>query len=662
MSDLPKITILNVEDYAPSRDATSQILRRAGFEVIEASTGSEAIQSATELHPQLVLLDVKLPDIDGYEVCERLKADPATATIPVLQVSAVYAKGQDKVRGLDSGADSYLIKPVEPLELIATINALLRMRQAEAAQRETEARYELLFENNSLPTWIFDLETFAFLAVNEAAVRTYGYTRAEFLVMTIKDIRPPEDVPALVQYMASIPNGVSNVSQWRHRKKDGTLMDVELVWHELRFRGRHALLALVHDISERKYTEAERERLLGQEKQARAEAEAANRAKDEFLAIVSHELRAPLNAMLGWAKILRTQKVDEETLAHATEVIERSARAQSKLIEDLLDTTRIVRGKLRLEVQPVNLTTVIEAAVDVIRPAAAAKSITVNVALDAQTDVITGDPERLQQVVWNLLSNAVKFTPSGGRIEVHLERADPHMRIRVSDTGQGISAKLLPLVFDRFHQANTSGARRHSGLGLGLSLVRHLVELHGGTVFAESAGEGQGATFTVNLPLRAIRPPEINPALSSARDSTPDFAPSLGGLWALVVDDEADARDLITTLLQQYGARVTTVASAEEALAVLMSSETKSPPDILVSDIGMPNEDGYALIRRVRELEQQNGGRIPAVALTAYGRAGDRIRALSAGFQMHVAKPVEPAELALVIASLTGRAGKGVNA
>ena len=648
--------IVNVEDYAPSREASSELLRLAGFSVFEAATGGEALELVARVKPQLVLLDVKLPDISGHEVCRRLKADDPT--IPILQISASLVSGHDKVRGLESGADAYLVKPVEPEELIATINALLRMREAEEARRETEQRYELLFESSSLPTWLCDLESFEFLAVNQAAVRQYGYSREEFLAMTIRDVQPVEDASAVEGYISRTPNAVPNASEWRHKKKDGAIIDVEVIWQELLYRGRRAALVLANDITGRKRNEEEREQLLDKEQKAREEAEAANRAKDEFLATVSHELRAPLNAMLGWAQILRSTRVDEKTLAHAIEIIERSARTQSRLIEDLLDTARIVSGKLRLDIQPVDLTSLIENAVDVLRPASEAKAIDIQLVLNAGREVITGDPDRLQQVVWNLLSNAIKFTPKGGRVEVHLERADPHVRITISDTGKGISPEYLPFIFDRFHQADSSSTRRSTGLGLGLSLVRHLVELHGGTVYAKSPGEGKGASFIINLPLRAVLP--------QASDGEPPVfggagvlgAPSLAGVWALVVDDEADARELVATLLQQCGAKVTPVGSAHDALAVITAGENGRRPDVVVSDVSMPEVDGYELMRRVRELAPETGGRIPAVALTAYGRSVDRIRALSAGFQMHMPKPVEPAELATVVASLTGLASK----
>lgn len=653
---MSQIKIVNVEDYAPSREASSELLRLAGFDVLEAATGSEALELVARVRPHLVLLDVKLPDISGHEVCRRLKDD--NPSIPILQISASLASSQDRVRGLESGADAYLVKPVEPEELIATIKALLRMREAEEARRETEQRYEILFESSSLPTWICDLESFGFLAVNQSAVRQYGYSREEFLAMTIRDIQPAENASDIESNISDIPSALPNASEQRHKRKDGTIIEVEVIWHELLFQGRRAALVMANDITSRKRSEEEREQLLDKEQKAREAAETANRAKDEFLAIASHELRAPLNAMLGWAQILRSTRVDEATLAHAIEIIERSAKTQSRLIEDLLDTARIVSGKLRLDIQPVDLASLIENAVDVLRPASEAKQIEIKLKLNAGREMITGDPDRLQQVVWNLLSNAIKFTPKGGLAEVRLERADPHVRITVSDTGRGISPEYLPFIFDRFHQADSSSTRRSTGLGLGLSLVRHLVELHGGTVYAKSPGEGRGASFIINLPLRAVLP-------QTSDGEPPVFggagvlgAPWLEGVWALVVDDEADARELVATLLQQCGAKVAAVGSAAEALEVLAAGEHGRRPDVVVSDVSMPEVDGYELMRRVRELTPEMGGRIPAVALTAYGRSIDRIRALSAGFQMHMPKPVEPAELATVVASLTGLASK----
>ena len=381
----------------------------------------------------------------------------------------------------------------------------------------------------------------------------------------------------------------------------------------------------------------------------------ANHLKDEFLATVSHELRTPLTAILGWAHLLRTRQIDEKATANALETIERNARAQSQLIDDLLDVSRIITGNLRLDVRRVDPGSFIESAVEALRPAAEAKNIRIQKVIDTGVVSVAGDPARLQQVVWNLLSNAIKFTQKGGRVQVRLERINSHIEIVVSDTGTGINPEFLPYVFERFRQANQKTTRQHGGLGLGLAIVRHLVELHGGTVEAESSGEGLGATFIVRLPVVSVYlgdqvTERVHP---TARDTLPSFdcPDRLDGLKVLIVDDEADTRELLSVGLDQCGAEVTIVASAQEALEAIK----KEPFAILISDIGMPHEDGYELIKKVRALPAKQGGKLPAIALTAYARTEDRLRALRAGYHTHVSKPVELAELAAVMASLVQR-------
>lgn len=402
-----------------------------------------------------------------------------------------------------------------------------------------------------------------------------------------------------------------------------------------------------------------RDDLLKREHLAREGAESANRAKDEFLATVSHELRTPLNAILGWAHMLRANKLDQTTQARALETIERNAKSQAQLIEDILDVSRIVTGKLKLDVHPVQPVAVIDAAIEAVIPAADAKGIRIEKILDPGAGPISGDSNRLQQIVWNLAANAVKFTGKGGRVEVRLQRAGSNAEIVVSDTGQGISSEFLPFVFDRFRQADATSTRRHGGLGLGLAIVRHLAEMHGGTVVASSPGEGMGATFTVKLPLIVKQfdpgdPGRSNPHPGANIES--ESLPTLEGVRVMVVDDESDTREMLRIMIGQLGAEVRACGSSEEAMEVL----SKWNPDVIVSDIEMPGEDGYELIRKVRLSEAERGGRkVPAVALTAYGRVEDRLRALSAGYQMHVAKPAEPAELAMVIASLAMRSASG---
>jgi PAS domain S-box-containing protein len=399
--------------------------------------------------------------------------------------------------------------------------------------------------------------------------------------------------------------------------------------------------------------------LYEEQTRLRADAEEANRIKDEFLATVSHELRTPLNAIVGWTQILRMKNYSVDAFPQAIEVIERNARLQAQIINDIMDVSRIITGKLRLEVQPVQMDSVIAAAIDTVRPASEAKDVQIQLIVDSNTPPVTGDASRLQQVIWNLLSNAVKFTPKGGRIHICLERIKSSVEITISDTGIGISAEFLPYVFDRFRQADSSTSRQQGGLGLGLAIVRHLIEAHGGTVHVYSEGLDKGATFRVRLPVIAglVKPLPDRAIVSQQlpdRHSSSLHLPSLDGLKLLIVDDEADARELLQTMLAPCGAEIITAATAAQALEQLVQQK----PDLLVSDIGLPEEDGYTLIRKVRALQEDQGGRIPAIALTAYARSEDRVRALSLGYQLHVSKPVELEELAFAIASLSGRVGK----
>jgi signal transduction histidine kinase/CheY-like chemotaxis protein len=402
----------------------------------------------------------------------------------------------------------------------------------------------------------------------------------------------------------------------------------------------------------------ERRHLLDSERSARTEAERASAMKDEFLATLSHELRTPLSAILGWSQVLRLRTMGEAELRQGLETIERNARVQTQLIEDLLDMSRITSGKLLLDIQQVAPARFIEAAAETVRPAAEAKGIRVEVLLDRGAATISGDPGRLQQVVWNLLSNAIKFTPRSGKVKVALKRVNSHIEISVADTGIGIRAEFIPHVFDRFRQADASTTRTFGGLGLGLSIVKRLVELHGGTVRVKSEGEGRGTTFTVRLPLSAVHVKTDGQDRAHAKGTTAlafDFhRADLSGIKVLVVDDEPDARDLIKRVLAECDAHVLAACSADEAL-MLVEAEN---PNVLVSDIGMPDVDGYELLRRVRALGPTRGGNVPAIALTAFARSEDRTRALHAGFLVHVSKPVEPSELVATVASVVGRTGQ----
>ena len=414
-------------------------------------------------------------------------------------------------------------------------------------------------------------------------------------------------------------------------------------------------LLLAEAVASQVALSGENARLHGEMAAARAAAEAANRAKDGFLSTLSHELRTPLNAVYGWATMLERGTLDAEQSRRALQIILRNVNAQVRLIDDLLDLSKVETGRLRFTVQPVDLRAVVEEALEGIRPAAEAKGIRLQPVLASPGGPVGGDPDRLLQVVWNLLSNAVKFTPKEGRVQIQLQRVDSHVEILVSDTGEGIAPDLLPHVFDAFRQADGSSARRHGGLGVGLALVRSLVELHGGSVFAESPGEGRGATFVVKLPLMLANIPE--PSLPAPAASAPLRSPSsnlsLAGVRVLVVDDDPNAVELNREILTQAGGQVQGCAGAEDALLMLQQWR----PDVLVSDIEMPRVDGYSLIRRVRALDPDRGGKTPALALSAYGRLEDRVRSLMAGFNFHVSKPVDPRELVTIVASLAGRVG-----
>lgn len=770
------ITILHVDDNEANRYAVNRMLKRVGFNVIEAVTGEAALELVDQARPDLIILDVKLPGIDGFEVCRRIKANPTTAFIPVLHLSASFVESRDKAQGLDSGADGYLAQPVEPIELIATVRALLRIRQAEESaltlakewqstfdamndgvcllneegrvmrcnsamrellnkpfselisclhqelmpstsgsveaspftlvqetrQRESqevqcgsrwfsvtvdpifkeggmfigavyiladitdpkqaeealrvsEERFRLLLENVT-DYAIFFLDTQArIIRWSLGAEHMLGYQEPEILGKPSSIIFTPEDLEQGADQQeleTAVTEGRAENERW-HIRKDGSRFWGSGIATPLRdeqgqIRG---FSKIMRDFTERKRAEDERNQLLAREQEARAAAEAANRLKDEFLATLSHELRSPLNAMLGWTRLLNSRKFDEATTVRALQTIERSAKSQAQLVEDLLDVSRIIQGKLRLNTRPVELVSVIEAAIETVRPATEAKEIDLQCVLDPGAGPVAGDSDRLQQVIWNLVSNAIKFTPKGGCVQVRLERVNPHVEITVKDTGKGIDPEFVPYVFERFRQADSSSTRVYSGLGLGLAIVRHLVELHGGTVRAQSEGEDKGATFTVKLPLLPILV-EASPGEHSSRTfalSVPfDNLPALKGIRVLIVDDEPDSRDLLVAALEQCEAKVFAFASASEALEAV--SQLK--PDVLVSDIGMPLEDGYSLIRKVRKLSADQGGQIPAIALTAYARAEDRTKAIAAGFQIHIPKPVEPAELATVVASL----------
>jgi PAS domain S-box-containing protein len=587
---------------------------------------------------------------DYHEIIrERMEKASRGEASPPAEIKFVRLDGTELYGELASAPLIYQGRPA----LQAVVRDLTRRKQAEQTLRESEKRFRLIFNQQFQFMAILSPDG-VLVDVNELPLHAVGVTREQVLGRLFWETPWWDGLPEM---QAGWPDRLAEAARSdgpvfsvdSYRAADGTRVADASVTAVRDSDGRVEFFIIqASDITERKRAEEERERLL-------REAQEANRLKDEFLATVSHELRTPLTAILGWTHLLRGGGLGGEAAVKALETIERNARSQSQLIDDLLDVSRIVTGKLRLDGVPVDPHTFIDAAVESVRPAAEAKGVRLQKLIDTGVETVMGDPARLQQVVWNLLTNAVKFTPRGGRVQVRLERVNSQVEIAVTDTGAGIDPEFLPHVFERFRQADQKTTRQHGGLGLGLAIVRHLVELHGGSVRANSGGEGAGSTFTVALPVAPIHRREEAGARAhpAARDTLPahECPERLDGLRVLVVDDEADARGLLAEGLGQCGAKVTAASSAREALEAMAGEKF----DALVSDIGMPGEDGYELIRRVRALPADRGGRTPAVALTAYARTEDRLRAMRAGFEMHVAKPVELTELIVVIANLARR-------
>ncbi len=566
------VDILLVDDHEENLLALEAILTDDAYNLVRARSGREALREVLGRDFAIILLDVAMPGLDGYETASIIRQRERSRDTPIIFLTANYRTDMHVFRGYSVGAVDYIFKPFSPEILKSKVAVFVELYvKREALKRHSEALQR---------------------AHDELEDRVQARTRE---IATANE-------------------------------------------------------ALRAEIAERKRIEGERLVLLERERVARAEAESVNRLKDEFLATLSHELRTPLNAILGWAHLLTSGKANAATSQRALNVIRNNAMAQSQLIEDILDVSRIISGKLRLNLCALDLAEVIEAALDSVSPAAEAKSITIERDLQ-HLEPIAGDRDRLQQVFWNLLSNAVKFTPRDGRVIVRLRREEGDAIVSVEDTGIGISADFLPYVFDRFRQADGSATRRHGGLGLGMAIVRYLVELHGGTVRADSEGENCGAIFTATLPIRVPEIASDPPARDRGdlADAAPEaLQPQLDGLRVLVVDDDRDSRAFLVTLLEGRGALVLSAGSTAQALDLFRHDRL----DVLVSDIAMPGQDGYDLIRRVRNLPSDEGGMIPAVALTAYVRTEDQNAALAAGYQRHLKKPVDVSELISAVAEL----------
>lgn len=696
--------ILIVDDRPDKLLALSAALDDVCQHVVTADSGRTALKLLLERSFAVILLDVNMPGMDGFETASMIRQRKSSESTPIIFITS-FGDDMHVSRGYSLGAVDYILAPVVPEVLRSKVSVFLELgrktREIERQARRLQQRAEQLHKLSQASLVIHSAMSMDKMLeiITDTAREIIGAHRATAVTAWDENWARCKKTLSLSPQMEprrptlSASNGSELHSLWLALGRASRLTPHELqaqpAWQSLGrslwdsceapdwlaapLTGRDGRdMGLLHvcgklhgDLT------PEDEAILLQlaqmasiaiENTLNSEAREANRIKDEFLATLSHELRTPLTAMLGWTQLLRTGTLSSDESARGLEIIERNVLAQAKLIDDLLDVSRIITGKLRLSVRPLSLVSVIEAAIDVVRPAADAKGIQIEPSLDPAAGQVAGDPDRLQQVVWNLLVNAVKFTPAGGKVRVALSPHESRSRIEVSDNGEGIDPAILPHIFDRFRQADSSTRRSHGGLGLGLAIVRHVVELHGGTVRAQSSGLGGGSTFVVELPVAAVlaEGPEARPGAAAPRPSSgPPQNLDLSGIRVLVVDDEPDGRETIAKVLSTYHAEVATASSVREALELF----AQSPPDVLVSDIGMPGEDGYDLVREVRRLSGPQGGQVPAMALTAFAREEDRLQAIAAGFQVHATKPIEPAELVAGVARLAGRGGApvGVN-
>jgi PAS domain S-box-containing protein len=624
--------ILVVDDNAASLYATSRILRAAGFEVIEAENGTDALTLAPTV--DLIILDINLPDIDGLEVCRKLRARSDAAYLPIVHLSATFVTSVDKEQGLSAGADSYLTHPADPAVLVATVRALLFARKSDAIRRTADSRFRAVFELASSGIALLDAKLQC-VDVNPAFCALAALTRTEII---------GRDICSFVTLNSRESCGRIDAILRTEGHWDGTLRVVrgngqqaEVEWRIVAESSDGTRIAIATDVTERRRAEAERESLLAGERAARQEAERLNRVKDEFLATLSHELRNPLSAILGWVTVLQRMPGITPEFVKGLDVIERNSRLQTHLISDLLDYAGMRFGKMNLDIVATYPAIALQSAHAVVAPLAAAKKVTLKWKVEDPDARVMGDDARLQQIVWNLVSNAIKFTPAGGSVTVEARTKGTQYEISVTDTGRGISAQFLPHLFDRFSQQDSSLNKSFAGLGIGLTIVKHLVEVHGGTIEAQSLGEGQGARFTVSLPITQ----------QLARIRSEETGAPLKGLSVLVVEDDSDTRAFIARVLLEAGATVAEAPNGEEALALIRTNT----PSVLVSDIGMAKQDGYQLIRSVRGAGY-SAESLPAIALTAFSRAQDRADAIKAGFQVHLIKPISADRLTSAISML----------
>ena len=643
--DRGRHTVLVVDDNPATRYSTARVVRAAGFRTVEAGSGAEAVTLSVQ-GVSAVVLDVHLPDIDGFEVCRLIRARPETAMLPVVHLSAAYVRDEDRVTGLNAGADGYLVHPVEPAVLVATLQALIRARNAEDELRRSEQRFRAIYDQAQSGIALLDPKG-CFADVNPAMQAMLGRPRDEMLGRRIADFTVPASRAQIEQQLAA---PADERAPWRGEfpltAADGTLVHLE--WSISSHVEPGVRIAIAIDVSERYELELRRREVLEREQAARQVAERHSRTQDDFVAVLSHELRTPLNAIIGWVHILKRRGTTPEG-TRGLEAIERNVKTQARIISDILDVSRINSGKLRLDREWADPADLVTSAIDSLSGTIAEKGIQVETDFEQAHAAAWLDPARFQQIFWNLMTNAIKFSPEGGRVLVSLRRPGDRLLLEVRDFGAGIKTDFLPHLFDRFTQSDSPGNRRHGGLGLGLSIVKHLVDLHGGEVAAYSEGLGSGTLMRVNLPAEPSGDSVIEATDSEGLAEMEDLdTPTLQGLDVLLVEDDREASEMMIVVLSDRGANVRTAGDYDTALAAVQQAW----PDVLISDIGLPGRDGYELVRRVRQIESgKPGPRLPVIALTAFARPEDQRKTMDAGFDLHLSKPLKPHLLLEAIAS-----------
>ena len=640
-------TVLVVDDNPATRYSTSRVIRAAGFKVTEAGSGGEALE-LSEQGVSAVVLDVHLPDMDGFQVCRVIRSRPSTELLPVVHLSAAYVKNEDHVAGLNAGADGYMVHPVEPAVLIATLQALIRARTAEEELRRSERRFRAIYDEAHGGIALVDAQG-CFVDVNPALLRMLGSAREEVLGRSVASMAPPEFREQIEKQFTAAAD-----QAWRGEfpLQDARGGLVHMQWSLSAPVGPSLRVATAIDVSERHDLEQRRHELLEREQAARVQAERHSRTKDDFIAVLSHELRTPLNAIVGWVHILKRRGVTPEGLK-GLDAIERNVKTQARIISDILDVSRINSGKLQLDRQWLDPAELVLSSIASLSSTIDERRIMVETDLEGAHERAYLDAARYQQILWNLMTNAVKFSPEGGRVQVTLARRGDRLVLQVRDFGAGIKPEFLPHLFDRFTQSDSPGNRRHGGLGLGLSIVKHLVDLHGGQAGAVSAGPGHGALVWGGLPaaggaeVGAPPTPEIG-----GDEENVEPGHTLDGIQVLVVEDDPEAREMMAIVLGDRGATVRMAADYDGALAQMRLA----PPHVLVSDIGLPGQDGYELARAVRALDR-DGARLPLIALTAFARPEDQRKSMEAGFDVHLAKPLKPHLLLGAIAQLLPASG-----